>query len=103
MRWPFADTWEELGGYAGGLWDSLRRETGDTGMRALIAPVEPFNRSRVLAPFVAAAGIVVVLTLAGVAAGAVVIAAAALAAIYYLLTQVFGYELTLTVPGTTPA
>jgi hypothetical protein len=47
MRWPFADTWEELGGYAGGLWDSLRRETRDTGMRALIAPVEPFNRSRV--------------------------------------------------------
>jgi hypothetical protein len=99
MRWPFADTWEDLGGYAGGLWDSLRRETRDTGMRALVTPVEPFNRSRVLAPLVAAAGIVALLMLAGVAAGAIVTAAAALAAIYYLLTQVFGYELTLTVPG----
>ena len=99
MRWPFAGTWEEIEGYAGGLWDALRRETRDTGMRALIAPVEPFNRSRVLSPLVAGAAIVAVLTLTGIAAAAVVTAAAALAAIYYLLTQVFGYEVTLTVPG----
>ena len=99
MRWPFADVCEQVGGVAGGLYDALRRETRDSGVRALVAPVEPFNRSRLLAPVVAAAAIVGVLMLSGIAVGAVVTAAAAFAAIYYLLTQVFGYEISLTMPG----
>ena len=99
MRWPFAGYCEEFGSYAGGLWDALRRETRDTGMRALVAPIEPFNRSRIVAPIVAAAGVVGLLMQSAVALASVVTAAAALAAIYYLLTQVFGYEISLNVPG----
>jgi hypothetical protein len=103
MVWPFADSCEQFSRYAGGLWDSLRRETRESGMRALIAPIEPFNRSRVMAPAIAAAGVTAVLVLSGIALGAVVTAAAALAAIYFLLTQVFGYEISLVMPGTAPS
>ena len=99
MKWSFSDYCEQLGGYAGGLWESLRRETRDSGMRSLIAPIEPFNRSRVAAPVIAVAGIATLIVLSGIALGAVVTAAAALAAIYFLLTQVFGYEISLIVPG----
>jgi hypothetical protein len=99
MAWSFNGYCEQLGGYAGGLWESLRRETRDGGVRALIAPIDPFNRSRVVAPVIAAAGIATLLVLSGIALGAVVTAAAALAAIYFLLTQVFGYEISLIVPG----
>jgi hypothetical protein len=83
----------------GGLYEGIRREARETGVGALVTPVDPFNRSRVLAPVIAAAGVVSVLLLSGVAIGAVVTAAAALLAVYYLLTQVFGYELTLAMSG----
>jgi hypothetical protein len=101
VTWPFGGSCEQFGAYAGGLWDALRRETRQSGVRALIAPIEPFNRSRVIAPVVAAAGVVGVLVLSGIALGAIVTAATALAAIYFLLTQVFGYEISLIVPGAT--
>jgi hypothetical protein len=69
-------------------------------MRALIAPIEPFNRSRVIAPVIAAAGVAGLVVLSGIALSAIITAAAALAAMYFLLTQVFGYEISLIVPGT---
>ena len=99
MAWPFSGYCEQFGSDAGGLWESLRRETRDGSMRALVAPIEPFNRSRVIAPVIAAAGVVGLLVFSGIALSAIVTAAAALAAVYFLLTQVFGYEVSLIVPG----
>ena len=100
MEWSFSGVCEPLRRTFDGLYDALRRESHETGVSALLAPVEPFNRSRIFAPVVAAAGVVSVVMLSGIALGAIVTAAAALAAVYYLLTQVFGYELTLAVPTT---
>lgn len=99
MRWPFAEACEPFQRVFGNLYEGIRREARETGVGALVTPVDPFNRSRVLAPVIAAAGVVSVLLLSGVAIGAVVTAAAALLAVYYLLTQVFGYELTVAMPG----
>jgi hypothetical protein len=99
MRWSIPDLCKRLEGYGEDLYDALRRETRDTGVRALIAPIEPFNRSRVLSPIIAAAGVVSFLALSGIAVGAIVTAIVALLAIYYLLTQVFGYEISLAMPG----
>jgi hypothetical protein len=98
MDWPFASVCEPLRKTVGGIYDAIRRESRKTDVRALITPIEPFNRSRIFSPVVAAAGVVSVVMLSGIALGAIVTAAAALAAVYYLLTQVFGYELTLAVP-----
>jgi hypothetical protein len=100
MRWPFAEACEPPQRMFGNLYEGIRREAKETGVSALVTPVDPFNRSRVLAPVIAAAGVVSVLVLSGVAVGAMVTAAAALLAVYYLLTQVFGYELTVAMPGT---
>ena len=99
MKWSFAEACEPFQRMFGGLYEGIRREARETGVGALVTPVDPFNRSRVLAPVIAAAGVVSVLLLSGVAIGAVVTAAAALLAVYYLLTQVFGYELTLAMSG----
>ncbi len=79
-------------------YDNVRKQTGNAGVGALIAPVDPFNRSRVLTPIVAAAGVVSMLLLAGVVVGSMATAVAALLALYYLLTVVFGYELSVAVP-----
>jgi hypothetical protein len=97
--WPFRSACDQFSSYTEGLWESLRRETRDSGMRALIAPIEPFNRSRVIAPVIAAAGVVGLLVFSGIALSAIATAAAALAAVYFLLTQVFGYEISLIVPA----
>jgi hypothetical protein len=99
MRWPFAEACEPFQRVFGDLYEGIRREARDTGVGALVTPVDPFNRSRVLAPVIAAAGVVSVFLLSGVAIGAAVTAVAALLAVYYLLTQVFGYELVVAMPG----
>jgi hypothetical protein len=100
--WPFSAVCEPFESVFGGLYDSLKRETRDSGVRSLVTPVAPFNRSRVLGPVIAAAGVVSIVMLSGIAIGGVVTAAAALLAVYYLLTQVFGYEISLAVPGAPP-
>jgi len=99
MTWPFADTCDSLDRLFDGLYERIRRETRETGVRALVTPVDPFNRSRVLAPVIAAAGVISVVLLSGVALGAAITAAAALLAVYYLLSQVFGYQLSVATPG----
>ena len=101
MSWSFTSVCDPLRKTIDGIYDSLRREARDTGVTALIAPVDPFNRSKILSPVIAAAGVISVVMFSGIALGAIVTAAAALLAVYYLLTQIFGYELTLAMP--TPA
>jgi hypothetical protein len=99
LDWPFQGSCDDLRTYAEGLFDKLRREARRSEVRALVAPIDPFNRSRVLAPLVAAAGVFSVLVLSGVAVGAIAAAATALLAIYLLLTRVFGYQIELAMPG----
>jgi len=99
MDWTFSSLFESIESHVGGIYDSLRRETREGGLRSLVSPVDPFNRSKILTPLVAAAGIVSVVMLSGLAVSAFVTALTAFLALYYLLTQVFGYELSMVMPG----
>ena len=71
---------------------------GAASLTSLFEPVDPFNRSPLFTPVVAAMGVAGLVVAAGVALGALAAALAALAALYFLLSDVFGYELTLAVP-----
>ena len=102
MEWPFGKTFASLQGVFEGLYESVQRETREGGVGALVTPIAPFNQSKVLSPVIAAATVVSVVLLAGVALGAALAAVAALLAVYYLLTQIFGYELSLAMPGGAP-
>jgi hypothetical protein len=93
MAWNFNDVWSSVGEQVQGLFDAFDHESREGGLASLVSPVDPFNRSSVLTPIVAAAGVVGVVMLSGVAVGAMVTTVAALMAVYYLLTAVFGYEI----------
>jgi hypothetical protein len=67
--------------------------------RSLLSPVDPYNRSTVLTPIVAAAGVVGVVMLSGVVLASAVTAAAALLALYFLLSRVFGFDITMDLPA----
>ena len=99
MDWSFRSLYDALGSRIEDVLQSLRRETSETGLGPLITPVDPFNRSKLFTPVVTAAGIVSTVMLSGVALGALIVAMAALLALYYVLTEIFGYEFTLTVPA----
>lgn len=99
MEWFFADFLESLGEQAEDIFDSFTKEGREAGLRSLIAPVDPFNRSTLLTPLVTVAGVASVLLLSGVAVGAMVALLAALLALYFLLTEVFGYEVSVAAPA----
>ena len=67
--------------------------------QSVISPVDPYNRSAVLTPIVAAAGVVGVVMLSGIVIASAVTAAAALLALYFLLSRVFGFDITMDLPG----
>jgi len=92
------DAFDDFGRQAHEWYSAFAKHARDRGLRSFVEPVDPYNRSRVLAPAVAAAGVVGVVLLGGVVVAASVIAAAALLAMIFLLTGVFGYDLSLTVP-----
>ncbi len=96
---PWSDLWASGKAQIESLVDAFRRESHDAGISALITPIDPFNRSTLLTPVVAALGVTGVLMLSSVAAGALMAAAAALLAVYFLLTEVFGYEIDLDIPS----
>ncbi len=98
----WSDLWASARTQIESLVDAFRRESYEAGISALITPIDPFNRSTLLTPVVAALGVTGVLMLSSVAAGALMAAAAALLAVYFLLTEVFGYEIDLAIP-TPPA
>ncbi|RMD83096.1 MAG: hypothetical protein D6815_07500 [Candidatus Dadabacteria bacterium] len=81
-----------------GFVEAFRRQNTEAALSALVTPVDPFNRSPLLTPVVAALGVAGILFLSSVAAGALMAAAAALLAVYFLLTEVFGYEIDLSLP-----
>ncbi len=96
--WGFSGLYSRAEEQVRGLVDAFQRESRDAGMSALITPVDPFNRASFLTPLVAAVGVAGVLFLSSVAAGALIAAAVALLAVYFLLTEVFGYEIELAMP-----
>ena len=98
MGWSFSDVLGSLGDQFQGLFDAVSEERGEGGLSELVRPVDPFNRSALLTPIVTAAGVVGIFMLAGVAVGAIATTLAALLALYYLLTQVFGYEVSFAAP-----
>ena len=98
MAWSFADILESLGEQAEGIFDAFTREGRESGISSLVTPIDPFNRSAVLTPLISVAGVISVLLLAGVAVGAMAALLTALMALYFLLTEVFGYDISLAVP-----
>jgi len=98
VGFDFTGIFESASEKLGGLYDTLRRQRRNRGLSDLLRPVDPFNRSEVLAPLVGMAGVVMMLILSGVAVGALAMTIAALMALYFLLTQVFGYDISVAMP-----
>jgi|GEM_PF-1450674 len=65
------------------------------GLSTFFSPVHPYNRWPVFAPLLAAAGVAAVVAFSGVAIVAFAVTMLALAAVWFLLSEVFGYELLL--------
>ncbi len=98
--WPFDDLYESLNEQLSSLFGSSVDEGRSYDLSTLLAPVDPFNRSPLFTPVVRTLGAVGIVCLSGVALGGLAVALAAFAALYFLLTEVFGYELALApVPG----
>jgi len=93
------DAFDDFGRQAQDWYSAFAKHARSRGIRSLVEPVDPYNRSRVLGPAIAAAGVVAVVVLGGVVVAASVIATAALLAVIFLLTEVFGYDLSLVVPS----
>jgi hypothetical protein len=91
------DFWGEVGGRADDLYRAFVDRGGVKALHTLVAPVDPYNRSTLLAPIVTAAGVLGVVMLSGVALASAVIAASALLALYFLLSRVFGFEIAMDV------
>jgi len=63
------------------------------GVSTLFAPVHPYNKWSLFSPLVAAGGLATIVGLCGVAVVAFAAMMLALSAIWFLLSEVFGYEL----------
>ena len=102
FSWNFSDLLSAVSEQFDTLTSAIWEESNENGFLALVTPVDPFNRSDLLTPIVSAAGIITMIMLSGVAVGAMATLLAALMALYYVLTEVFGYELAVA-PGAAPA
>jgi hypothetical protein len=100
MAWNFEDVFGQVGSQFKGFFESVSEEAREGGFAALVAPVDPFNRSDLLAPLVSIAGIISVLLLTGLVVGAMAVTLAGILAICLVLVEVFGYEFDLAMPPT---
>src|SRR2546427_10361805 len=71
------------------LIDSVREETRERGFLALVEPVAPFNRSRLLLPLVVAGSLISLVFLSGIAIGACAARFTALIGVYLRLSAAF--------------
>jgi len=99
MDWNWREAFERVERQADDFYRAFAEGVRDHGLRSLASPIDPFNRSAVLTPIVAAAGIVGIVLLSGVVIASAVTAASALLALYFLLSRVFGFDIVLDVPG----
>ena len=81
-----------------GWYDAFDDESRASGLSSLLSPVDPFNRSAILTPVVAAAAVVSLIVLSGAAIAAAAVTISALLAVSYVLSEIFGYEVSLAVP-----
>jgi len=102
MAWSYQDFLDEVSKQFSGFFESMSDEAREGGLSALVAPVDPFNRSALLAPLVSIAGIISVLLLTGLVVGAMAVTLAGILAICLVLVEVFGYEFDLAMPPPMP-
>ncbi len=95
MAWTFDEFYKSAEERLGGIFEGLRSSTGRGELSAFVQPFDPYNRSSLLTPVVAAAGLCGLVLCSTIAVGAFTVTLAALVAVYFLLTEVFGYELEL--------
>ena len=95
MAWNFDDLYEGLGDPFRTMFDSLRSLDSGTALSTLLSPVDPYNSSALLTPVVAACAAAGVVVLTGVAVSGFAVAFLALLAVLFLLSEVFGYELSI--------
>ena len=93
---PYQDIFEQFRDQMEGLFSQLDGGEGLSNTLALFEPVGDYAEALGFKPLVAAAGLTGVALLSGVVLAALVTAMIALAAVYFLLTEVFGFELSLT-------
>jgi len=110
MPWTFDEFYSDVESTVGSIFSGLRSGLGSslgganpsTNLSTLLSPVYPYNRSSILTPIVAAVGVATMVVLSAAAIGGLTVTVAAMMALFYLLTEVFGYELELapfTAPG----
>ncbi|MFT4569938.1 MAG: hypothetical protein ACI8TX_000622 [Hyphomicrobiaceae bacterium] len=95
MAWTFEEFYKSSEERFGSLFQGLRARAEGGPLSTLVQPVDPYNRSSILTPIVSAAALCGLVVCATVAVGAFSITLAALMAVYFLLTEIFGYELEL--------
>jgi hypothetical protein len=98
MAWMFEDVFGQVREQFLGFFDTVSNEAREGRLAALVAPVDPFNRSELLAPLVSIAGIIGVLLLTGMVVGAMAVTLAGILGICLVLVEVFGYEFDLAMP-----
>lgn len=95
MDWSFRDLFDAAGEHLSGFYTAFSAEGQEQGIAAMLAPVAPYNNSSLLTPLVTVVSVISLLVLSGVALGAFAALLTSLLALYFLLTEVFGYELQL--------
>jgi hypothetical protein len=99
MDWNFEQLFKDIEGRVTGIFEGFSQAaegaSAAADLSSLVTPVDPFNRSSFFTPIIAGAGVLSVVLLAGVAITTFSVTMAAMLAIFFLLTEVFGYELEL--------
>ncbi len=98
--WSIDEIIDRMGDQFSSFFDNLSTEGEQTGFSNLLSPVAPYNSSAALTPLVTVAGVISLLLLSGVALGAFATLLTTLLAVYFLLTEVFGYDVQLAQPYT---
>jgi hypothetical protein len=100
MEWGLDEMFDQVASQMRGLFDNVSDEARSGGLAALVRPVDPFNRSAILAPLVSIAGIISVLLLTGLVIGTMAVTLAGILGICLVLVEVFGYEFDLAMAPT---
>lgn len=104
MGWSFENLYKSTEDGISSLFSAFRDDSGAGSLSTLVQPVDPYNRSSILTPVVTAAALCGVVIASVVAVTSFSLTMAALLAVYFLLTEVFGYELeVMPFPGQAPS
>ncbi len=93
--WSFDDVLRDIRGPIDNLFGTFGSGSPTTDISTLLRPVDPYNRTPVMASLVGAAGAVGLVMLSGLALGAMAVSVLAMLGVLFLLTEVFGYEISV--------